>query len=284
MRAWILLPIVCVATGCATAPEPVVVKEPFGPPAPEIAMTQDFAIPVLMYHRVCDLTPEEAKSPILRDLSVSPKDFEQQVVLMKQEGFTFLHVSEIEKALIEGKPLPEKAVAITLDDGYRDNFTEAFPILKKYNVKATIFMVTNNFDRPNRLSWSDARTMNSQAVSFQSHTVSHPDLTLASDEALRHELVESKLILEKGLDSTVTSVAYPAGAFDRRVSIAAEDAGYLAAWKKGGGTVQPYCAANPYELPRIRVHGRTDIDKFRQRLMSGTEILAMRARLADRES
>ncbi len=277
MRAIGLLAAVSL-TGCVTHTADVTSKPAVPAPQvePPVAMTTDFAIPVLMYHRICDLTPREARSPLMRDLSVPPAEFDRQIAYLKEEGFKFLLVSEVEQALREGTPLPVKAVAITMDDGYRDNFTEAFPILQKHGARATIFMVTNNFDRPERLAWSDAHIMKRGPVAFQSHTVSHPDLTILADEKLRFELEESKRILETGLGVTIISLAYPAGAFDPRVVIATERAGYLAGWKKGGGAVQPTSASRPFELPRIRVHGRTDLAKFKARVGSGLEIQRQR--------
>lgn len=245
---------------------------------PKLVMTNDFAVPVLMYHRVCNLTPEEERSPIMRDLTVSPKDFEQQLNYMKTAGFTFLHVSEVQNAIKSGSPLPEKAVAITLDDGYADNFTEAFPLLKKYGAKATVFMVTNNFERPGRLSWLNAKLMVKNAVGFESHTISHPDLSTLCRERVSFELSESKKVLERGLGQPITALAYPAGAFNPMVEVVAEQVGYLSAWKKGGGVVRPSHSSNMYELPRVRVHGRTDIEKFKTRVNSGLEILAMERR------
>lgn len=261
--------LLIVAAGCA-GPQPVrrqiVSHETSRHLTP---MTHQYAVPVLMYHRIANLTPTEQRKRLLRDLTVSPGDFEEQVKFLNQSGYTFLHVSEVESALREGKPLPERAIAITMDDGYRDNFTEALPILTKYGAKATIFMVTNNFEAKERLSWADARQMLREKMSFQSHTVSHPDLTTLNPERLDFELIESKRVLESGLGTKVTSVAYPAGAFNRAVSKASEKAGYLAAWKKGGGPVYPVNATTPYELPRIRIHGHTDFEKFKRRVANG---------------
>ena len=74
-----------------------------------------------MYHRVANLTPKEAQSPLMRDLTVSPKDFEEQVKYLADNHFTFLFARDVEAAEREGKPLPERAVAITLDDGYKED-------------------------------------------------------------------------------------------------------------------------------------------------------------------
>lgn len=271
MRALLLLGLAAIVAGCDAPelPEPAAKQ----PEKPAVRMTKDFAVPVLMYHRICDLTPSESKNPLIRDLSVSPADFEAQLKYLKENGFTFLHVSDVERALSEGDALPEKAVAITMDDGYQDNFTEALPLLKKYEAKATIFMVTNNFEKPARLNWDQAKQMIANDVSFESHTVSHPDLTTLQRDQLKFELTESKAILEKGLNRPVRSVAYPAGQYNDLVVFATEEAGYLAGWKKGGGPVLPSNYGDPYRLPRIRIHGQTDIQKFKQRVTSGVSII-----------
>ncbi|ARU40608.1 hypothetical protein CCB80_05410 [Armatimonadetes bacterium Uphvl-Ar1] len=261
--------------GCGSTSEPLVKAEPLVGQKPEIAMTYDFAVPVLMYHRVSELTEREERSPLMRDLTVSPADFEAQLQFLRDEGFTFLHVTEVAEALKLGKPLPERAVALTFDDGYKDNFDVAFPLLKKYGAKGTVFMVTNNLGRAERLSWPNLIEMSVKAVEIQSHTVSHPDLRVIDDRRLLSELVDSRQILERGLGKPVTSLAYPAGAFDDRVVVAVAEAGYLSAWKKGGGPVRPGDSANPLLLPRIRVHGRTDADKFRERVMSGVYLRQM---------
>lgn len=272
MRAVYLVGMGLLVTGCSGPVElaPVAKVEQV---EPEVPMTTNFAVPVLMYHRICDLTPEEEKSRFMRDLTVSPKDFEDQLRFLKENGFSFLHATEVADALRLGKPLPEKAVAITMDDGYRDNFTDALPILKKYDAKATVFMVTNNFGKAERLSWPNVLEMGREKVAFESHTVSHPDLRRIGDQQLWDELTKSKQILEVGTGKLVTSLAYPAGEFDDRVVAMTERAGYLSAWKKGGGPVRPGDAAEPYLLPRIRVHGRTDLEKFRTRVMSGVYVI-----------
>ena len=274
MRALAILSLGVAA--CACQRQTIVDDYQPEPEKPAVAMTRDFAIPVLMYHRVTDLSEREKRSPLLRDLSVAPKDFEAQVKYLKEQGYTFLKVSEIEEALRLGLELPVKAVAITLDDGYRDNFTEAFPILEKYGAVATVFMVSDNFGRPQRLNPSEAKQMGASTVQFQSHSKTHADLTAISLAQLQEELVTSKQVIEQNLGAVVTSIAYPAGAFNDRVEIACVEAGYLAAWKKGGGAVQPGHVVKAFQLPRVRIHGRTDMKKFKERVRSGVEIIAMR--------
>ena len=270
-RAWLVSAFLFTAAGCREVP--VAVRE-IKPTPPKT--TRNFAVPVLMYHRVCDLTPSEQKSPLSRDLTVSPADFEDQVRYLSENGFTFLLAGDVEEALREGRELPEKAVAITLDDGYQDNFTNAFPILRKYGAKATIFVVTNNIGRPARLTWRDMLEMAPAGVGYGSHSITHPDLTSLGLDALRFELRESKRILESRLPEQITSIAYPAGRYDDTVVVEARSAGYLAAWKKGGGPVEPSHAGEPFLLPRVRVHGKTSMQDFHRKVWSGRVVQRLR--------
>lgn len=233
------------------------------------ARTADFAVPVLMYHRVDDLTEREARSPLMRDLTVSPANFEEQVAFLAREGYSFLTVSEVTEAVRKSGELPEKAVCLTFDDGYRDNFEKAFPIMRKYGARGTVFMVTDNIDRTARLTAGQMRAMDGGGVSMESHTVSHPDLVVLGDERLRFELLESRRRIEEVVGSAVTNIAYPAGRFDDRVVAFTDSAGYVGGWNKGGGPVQP--GHDPLRLPRIRVHGRTSMGDFERKVRSGLE-------------
>jgi peptidoglycan/xylan/chitin deacetylase (PgdA/CDA1 family) len=240
------------------------------------ARTRQFAVPVLMYHRITNLTATEARRPLLRDLTVSPAAFEQQLRYLVEHGFTLLLAREVEEAVRQGLALPEKAVAVTLDDGYRDNFERAFPILRRFGLPATIYLVTGAVGTPNHLSWEEVAIMHREQVGYGSHSVRHPDLTLLSLPELDRELRESKRVLEERLVERISAVAYPAGRYNQRVAARARAAGYLAGWKKGGGPVQP--GDDPFLLPRVRVRGRTTLGDFRRKVWSGVYTLAARPR------
>jgi peptidoglycan/xylan/chitin deacetylase (PgdA/CDA1 family) len=220
-----------------------------------------------MYHRIDDLSEREKQSPLMRDLTVSPKDFEEQIRYLKSQGFVFLLAREVEEAVDRGEPLPEKAVAITMDDGYLDNFEQAFPILRRNDVPATIFVVTGAMGRPNHLTGGQIALMNQQSVGFGSHSVTHPDLTKLPLPRLDYELVESKAQIERRLGEPISAVAYPAGCYNQTVADRAKAAGYLAGWKKGGGTVRP--GEDMLMLPRVRVSGRTDLAAFKRKVWGG---------------
>lgn len=230
-------------------------------------MTEHFAVPVLMYHRICDLTPREQRSELMRDLTVSPAHFEQQVKYLVDNGFTFLLAREVEEAARQHRSLPEKAVVLTMDDGYKDNFDCAFPILQKYNVPATIFLVTDTVNTDTHLSWENVLIMQKQQVGYGSHTVHHYDLPGLTPTEVEYELRESKRVLESRLVEKITAVAYPSGQYNRMVAEKAREVGYLAGWKKGGGPVQP--GMDRYLLPRVRVNGGTTMKDFKRKVFSG---------------
>jgi len=241
-------------------------------------LTWNFAVPVLMYHRICDLTPRDARSPLMCDLTVPPAAFDEQVRYLAENHFAILSVKDVETALLGQRPLPERAVAITMDDGYADNFECALPILRRYSASATIFLVTAAVGSAKHLTWEQVLIMNRRQVGFESHTVHHYDLTTLATGQLMFELGASKQIIEEELGNPVTQVAYPSGMYNDAVIAAARTTGYHAGWKKGGGPVTP--GDDPYLLPRVRVHGRTTMEDFKRKVWSG--IYAIRQRQGGR--
>jgi peptidoglycan/xylan/chitin deacetylase (PgdA/CDA1 family) len=259
------------AAGPAGPPEPLVVRT--AAPLSWPPVTREFAVPVLMYHRVSDLPPRPG--PLLRDLTVSPAAFERQVRYLVENGFSILTAGQVERAVRRGEPLAARAVALTLDDGYDDSFTQAFPILRRYGLDGTLFLVTGTVGTEGHVTWEAAREMLGEGIDFGSHSVSHPDLTTLTDRALSEELRGSKAEMEAHLAKPITQIAYPSGRYDERVKEEARRAGYLAGWKKGGGWVTP--DSDPLLLPRVRVRGGTTMAQFIRKV---THRPATRAELA----
>jgi peptidoglycan/xylan/chitin deacetylase (PgdA/CDA1 family) len=216
-------------------------------------------IPVLMYHSVRTLSADETKNLELRRLTVDTAAFETQISYLKAQGFRFLTASQIAAAL-KTERIPKRAVAITFDDGYADNYTEAFTVLKRQGVTATIFLVSGTVGTPRHLSWAQISEMQKYGIEFGSHSATHADLTKLSATALQAELQGSRLNLAAKLGTSVTALAYPNGTYDARVVKAARGAGFELAFKKDGGAVN----ANSLllELPRIRISGRAALPRF----------------------
>ncbi len=158
-------------------------------------------VPVLMYHAVSDDLWGIA------GLFVSPANMEKQLQYLADKGYTPIWFEDL--AHIE---TIEKPVILTFDDGYDDNYTNLFPLLKKYNMKATIFMITGSIGANHYLTADQIKEMDqSGLVSFQSHTVSHPDLGKCTAEELDAEMQNSKATLARLTGKEPFVLCYPMG-------------------------------------------------------------------------
>ena len=168
-------------------------------------------IPVLNYHQIND-TEKNA-------LTVNTEQFEAQMKYLADHGYTTITPADMLDAWEGGAELPEKPVIITFDDGYLDNYNHAFPVLEKYHLKATIFLISDYVGTyPNYLTWSDIQDMDeSGLIDFESHTLSHEELTKAPslDEA-KHQLTGSKEAIEWNMGSGkhVRFIADPCGEYN----------------------------------------------------------------------
>jgi peptidoglycan/xylan/chitin deacetylase (PgdA/CDA1 family) len=200
-------------------------------------------VPVLNYHKVDTLH---------HALSIPPEEFEEQMAYLARNGFSTISPEALMAYLNHGKPLPEKPILITFDDGYLDNYTNAYPILKKYGFTATIFLVTNLVGHDERfMTWDQVREMQQNGFVFGSHTVSHTPLTKLSREQAMDELVNSRTEMEQQLGAKPKYFAYPTGAYNLQVEEMVKQAGYRAAFTIRYG--QAGTESNPYALERIPI-------------------------------
>jgi len=210
-------------------------------------------VPVLFYHQVCD------GGQISRNQRscVSPKQFEQQMRFLRANGYVTLTLAECVSWLEGRRKVPVKSLCVTFDDGHRDNYYNAYPILRKYGITATIFICNEQigkelwYSRKLRkweraydedddlyfefLTWRQIQEMDAAGISFQSHTCSHPFLTELTASDLAKELWESKRVLERTLGKPVDFVSYPYGDYNSETKKAVARAGYRAAFGTGGG-------------------------------------------------
>jgi peptidoglycan/xylan/chitin deacetylase (PgdA/CDA1 family) len=149
---------------------------------------------------------------------------------------------------------------LTFDDGYKDNYTILYPLLQKYNLKATIFVVTETVWSKNRVSREDIAEMSASGlVSIQSHTKSHSSLPSLGNKELVNELALSKEYLEELTGKPVIALCYPEGAQNAAVRTAAAEH-YSYAVLNYGGTYT--CGNNPMTMSRIRVSRGMGIKGF----------------------
>lgn len=177
---------------------------------------------VLNYHKVAN----EHMS-----LSVTLDDFEQHMKWLKEYGYTSITPDELYAFITEGAALPDKPVLITFDDGYKDNYTNAFPIMQKYGMKGTIFVVTGFLGvYENYLTWEQAKELLDKGFSIESHTYSHKSMTEASDDELMKELTKSKDKIKEKLGVEANFLAYPTGTYNLHIAALAQAAGYKGAF------------------------------------------------------
>jgi len=209
--------------------------------------------PVLMYHEIGNI--KDTKSPYT-DLFVSPQDFEAQIKYLSDNKYTFLFPEELNYA-----DSCDKSVVITIDDGYDNNYTEAFRILKKYNAKATIFVIADFINTPGYLSKDQINDMaQSGLVSIGSHSMTHLDLSILDSVKLEYEMKESKELLESIIGKTVTSISYPFGNYTKQSLETAK------IYYRVGFSVQQGTTDDPFTIKRVVIPKDCSMDTFIKRL------------------
>lgn len=219
-------------------------------------------IPILMYHHVSDKI--DKSDQWAAGLTVTSQDFEQQIKYIAENGFNTISLFDLYKALNEGKPLPQKAVILTFDDGYSDNYN-AFQILKKYHKTGAFFIITSLIDAQNYLSSAQLKEMSDAGMEIESHTESHLDLTGADVARLTVEAALSKKKLEKIIQKSVYFTAYPLGLYNQRAISVFKSQGYLLALTTYPGRWQDN--KKSFELLRLAVKPGINLREF-SRLLS----------------
>ncbi|GAB2885954.1 hypothetical protein GCM10027074_63100 [Streptomyces deserti] len=232
----------------------------------------DVPVPILMYHSVAT-EPSDAT----RALSVTPEAFAEQMAVLADLGFTPVTTADLAASWRSGRPLPERPVLITFDDGYEGVHRHALPALAKHGFPATLFVTTGWIRGPydtgdaldTMLDWEQVRELARRGVEIGGHSHSHPQLDQVSDEALRFELIHCKEIVGDQLGSVPASFAYPYGYSSRRVREAVRETGYAQALAVGNDLARR--RQGPYALRRVTVRRTTGIDAF-ERMVQGRAI------------
>ena len=170
---------------------------------------------------------------------------------LKNHHYKVLPLGEVVDAIKAGKHLPFKSVVITFDDGYEDNYTEAYPILKKYGFTATIFLISDSINTDGFLKLEQIRDMLAHNINFGAHTRTHAYLPGVSTQQRRDEIFGSKKILEEQLGVKISNFAYPTGGFNDEIKKIVEEAGYASAVTTNRG--HDRFNHDLYELKRVRL-------------------------------
>jgi len=201
-------------------------------------------IPVLNYHQINNHDHNV--------LTLSTSEFAAQMEDLDKEGYTPITPDQLLDHLQNKTTLPEKPVLLTFDDGYEDNYLNAYPILKQYKFNATIFLISNLINKDHYLSWQEIQEMKNNNILFEGHTFSHPYLSkIKDDKTLQQELLGSKKDLEQHLGYKINYLAYPYGDYDQHVISMVKKYGYRAAFTVHFGPDLEQ--ANPYTLNRVPI-------------------------------
>lgn len=202
---------------------------------------------VLTYHRVRD----DGK---FSDISVTTKILDNQLIYLKKH-FDVIPLIEAVKSLQNERRLNSDQVSISFDDGYKDNFSKALPVLKRHEIPATIFLVSDYIGKSDdKLDIKEINSMRSHHIDFGSHTVNHPILSALDADDIAYEVHGSKQDLEKLLESKISLFAYPKGKrrhYNDSVKSELRKAGYVASFTTENGALEK--SDDIYELKRIGI-------------------------------
>jgi peptidoglycan/xylan/chitin deacetylase (PgdA/CDA1 family) len=238
-------------------------------------------VPILMYHSISDNL--FGMSHPYFHINTLPEVFSQQMRWLRNAGYRSIDLKQACAGLEAGTDL-SKTIVITFDDGYRDFYTEALPILKQCGFTATLFLATDRIhNAPARiegadyLTWSDVRELHAEGIRFGSHTVSHPDLRSLGPDQIEYELGHSKEVLEEQLGVSIDAFSYPFGfpEEDKNFTRFLEDVLSNLGFDYGVSTILGRASrrSNRFFLPRLPVNSCDDPSLFRAKLEGGYDWL-----------
>lgn len=191
---------------------------------------------ILMYHHVCpqhEIPPEKQQARLEGwQYNIAPAAFEWQLVEIAKRGFRYVTFDEYLAEFGTGRQKFGQLATVTFDDGWRDNFEYAFPILHAHAIPATFFIVSgemNGVARDRRMTPEQLCRLKADGMTIGAHSRTHPNLALLDENTLADELRGSKKDLEAILGTSVNYLAYPGGRFNRAVVASAQQAGFAAA-------------------------------------------------------
>lgn len=212
-------------------------------------------VPILLYHYVEYV--QDKNDTIRQSMNILPNIFEEQIITLKDAGYTFITTKELGDILNGKREAPGKPIVLTFDDGHWDLYTDIMPILKRHRVKATAYVVPGLID--NDQDFLTQKQLQSVVdiglIEIAAHTVHHAYLPGRSLATIKYEIEASKIMLEQVYGVDIYSFAYPYGAFDQQVEKVVKEAGFTTAVSTVPGIMQS--GENKFFLYRLRPGGRT---------------------------
>ena len=198
---------------------------------------------ILMLHRVVEHRSEDAN----RELEVTPQFLEQTIGNYLQQGYRFVSIDEACAIIAKGCS-KQPFVCLTFDDGYRDTFDLAYPLLKGHNIPFAVYVTTGFvdqtasvwwYDQTDVMNWEQIQALDADPLcTIGAHTITHPRLSTLTEDDMRNEIVVSKRRLEEVLVHTVDHFSYPHGDYNDDTITIVRDCGFRTALMAWGGTVR----------------------------------------------
>lgn len=216
-------------------------------------------VPILTYHYTRVVSPSE--DPLGYRLSVPPGDLGLQLDAFKHRGYEPITLKDFAAGKVN-----ERSIILTFDDGYRDFYENAFPLLKARGVTAVAFVTTGflNDKDNNYLTDAMVKEIHANGIEIGAHTITHPNLANSSPAKIRTELLESRFKLEELINDRVTSVSYPSGKYSDDVLRLSAFVGYTEGVTTDFGAAT--LANDQLTLPRIEVIGGTSVDDVLEKI------------------
>ena len=242
----------------AAPPAPAPTEAPTATPAPlptPDGVARRMRVPILMYHYLS--APPSGAGAVRRSLSVSPEQFEEHLRYLREVGYETISLRDLALALQIGHPLPERPVVITFDDGYRDNYEHAFPLLEAYGFRATFFLLTGLIDDGNEayVTWDQVTEMHAAGMEMEAHGYTHSDLSGRDVDYLVWQVLGAKEAIEARTGEPVRFFCYPSGEYDDLVIRVLHSAHYWGAVSVHSGV--EHASEGMFELSRVRIPGNT---------------------------
>ncbi|MEI6498920.1 MAG: polysaccharide deacetylase family protein [bacterium] len=202
-----------------------------------------FQFPILLYHYIRDYN--DANDQLGVNLSVSPTVFGQQLDQIVKKGYQTITFNDILNNSTTPKP-----IMLTFDDGYEDFYTNAFPELKKRNMKAVIYVITNPPSYGNYLTKAQIKEISDYGIEIGSHTLTHPNLSTVSEAKAQNEISESKIYLENIIHKPIISFCYPSGKYNSQTINLVSKSNYIFAvtTEHALGSLK-----KPFEISRYKI-------------------------------
>lgn len=226
-------------------------------------------IPVLLYHSV-----DRSGSVI----SISPERFRDQMRYLKEAGYETISLNNY-LDYVSGRQQPGgKKVVITFDDGFQNNYTVAFPVLKALGLTATVFLATDHVGGSSdwkrdpsipelpMMTWSQIEKMNGYGIRFESHACGHRYLSQLSDDEIKRELLESKQVIEEKTGRSVEFFCHPYGDWSERTKNLVRQCGYRGAFTRPG--FRSFSSSKDlYDLKRVGTNQFSCLEDFKAGLL-----------------